>query len=755
MAVGSGTRTGADTPAARWRGLRALILNPMQLVPLLVAPVYALGAHIGFLADVPLWLPVGALLVTQITTSIATLLLPPGGPAWHTSVRTGFMIAMTGFSIYVTGWGAVFAIGFVFNTAEQVRVDGSRAARHAIPWVLATLLAGEISVTLGWAPSLLPQPQGHGVAALAGIGAATICWMLGWTAAAKERVEESLRRNEERFRALVQHSSDVIVVVGADFKIAYASPSSERLLGRGADRLGGDVIHAEDRQRVSEFFSWVREEHDKVGWVDVRLRRADGDYRWFEVGVSNRLDDPSVGGLVCNMRDITERREVEAQLTYQALTQLPNRTAFIEQLDTALHAARSNGDVVAVLFLDVDRFKLVNDSLGHDIGDRLLGDVAERLRSCLRPCDSVARFGGDEFTLLLDQLEHANEAVAVADRITEVLRQPITVGTRQLVVSASIGIAVSHGGREVAGDLLRQADLAMYLAKERGRARWEFFDAQSAPHVVERLELEGDLWRAIENHELVVRYQPEVELATGRVRRAEALVRWQHPERGLLDPGSFVPFAEESSLIVAIDRYVLREACKRVREWQPAIGDRMVVSVNLSPRFMRQADVVTDITQIITETGVDPRCVQLEITERTALTDVDTTVTRLHELRALGIRVAIDDFGTGYSSLGYLKRLPVDVVKLDRSFVESMDTQTSDVAIVQAVITMGHALGMKVTAEGVERPEQAARLRALGCDTAMGWLWSPAMPSGDLPDLIAEGFDVPHSMHALPNSRTA
>jgi diguanylate cyclase (GGDEF)-like protein/PAS domain S-box-containing protein len=752
--------TVAAGAAARWRTQRALILNPMQLVaPLLVVPAYAIGARVGFLADVPLWLPVGALFLTQLTTSIATLLLPPGGPAWQTSLRSGFMITMIGLSMYLTGWGSVLAVGFVFAAAEQIRVDGSRAARLALPWIVAALAGGELAVAAGWMPSLLPQPEGHGLAALCGIGTCYITWMLGWSAAAKERVEDSLRRNEERFRALVQHSSDVIVVIGPDYTIDYASPSSERLLGHAREALGGDVIHPEDRPRASEFFAALADRRGDSAYVDLRLRRADGEYRWYEVGVTNRLDDANVRGLVCNMRDITERREVEEQLSYQAyhddLTQLPNRVAFIERLDDSLRAARTSGAVVAVLFLDVDRFKLVNDSLGHEVGDRLLVDVAERLRSCLRPGDVVARFGGDEFTLLLPDLDDADGAVAVAERVIEAFRRPLAIGTREMVVSSSIGIAVSHTGHEVAGDLLRQADLAMYLAKERGRARFEFFDARSAPQVVERLELETDLWRALEHGELVLRYQPEVELATGRVRRAEALVRWQHPRRGLLDPGEFVPLAEESSLIVAIDRYVLDAACRQAAAWNSRRRDPVVVSVNLSPRFMRQRDVVADITAIVREAGVDPRCVQLEITERTALTDVDATVARLHELRALGIRVAIDDFGTGYSSLGYLKRLPVDVVKLDRTFVDSMDTQESDVAIVQAVITMGHALGMKVTAEGVERPEQAARLHALGCDSAMGWLWSPAVAADELLDAVAEGFPVACGLRFLPPARSA
>jgi len=338
----------------------------------------------------------------------------------------------------------------------------------------------------------------------------------------------------------------------------------------------------------------------------------------------------------------------------------------------------------------------------------------------------------------------AETATRVAERITEQLRRPLTIGDQELFISASVGLALSRAGEDRARDLLRHADLAMYVAKEKGRARWEMFDATAAPHVVDRLELEGDLWRALDNGELQVHYQPEIDLQTGTVVAAEALVRRLHPRRGLLEPDAFIPFAEESRLIVALDRYVLREACGWAKKWSGARpnGQPLIVSVNLSPRFVRQTEVVNEVTQVLRETGVDPRCIQVELTERSALPDLDSTCAQLHQLRAIGVRVAVDDFGTGYSSLAYLKQLPIDVLKLDRSLLDTIDSNDSDVAIVRAVVTMGHALGVKVTAEGVERPEQALRLRDLGCDSATGWLWSKALPAEDLGAVAANGFVI-------------
>ncbi len=738
----------ADVVVNRAAALRYALFNPTQLAPLLVIPLFAYCRQKGWIADYPLWIPVGSIVFAQLLTSISYAVWPiPTKPA-HFWGRAICMMGAIAISIYATGWGASFALGFAFGTVELIRTSDSRATRPAFVLTLVSIGIGEVLVGFDVVTSLLPQPQGHGLAALQATGASFVILALGWTSRSKEERDAELRSREEWFRALVEHASDVVCVLGADYTNIYTSPSVSTHLGYPPDEpvFNTEVVHPDDLEVAVQAFVRAIESPGEIIETESRLLHADGSYRVFEVSITNRIADPNVGGVVCNLHDVTVRHEYQQQLEYQArhdtLTGLPNRAAFHEHLERARKvAARDNGSL-AVLFLDVDRFKLVNDSLGHEIGDRLLVDVAERLVGSIRPGDVVARFGGDEFTVLLTSIDETADAVRVAERITENLKRPVPVGDRELVISSSIGIALCDRGEVDHSDLLRQADLAMYVAKEKGRSRWELFDAASAPHVVERLELEGDLWRALEREELVVHFQPEVLLADERVVSAEALVRWNHPTRGLVPPNDFIPFAEESNLICSIDRYVLERACGWAKTWSDARGpiDRITVSVNLSPRFVRQPDSVDDIKAIVEATGVDPRCLQLEITERTALTDIDLTVATLHELRAIGIRVAIDDFGTGYSSLGYLKKLPVDVVKLDRSFVEGMDTAESDVAIVQAVITMGHALGMKVTAEGVERPEQAARLARLGCDTAMGWYWSPSLAPEVLSAVLRDGW---------------
>jgi diguanylate cyclase (GGDEF)-like protein/PAS domain S-box-containing protein len=728
---------------------RDVFFHPVNLIPIPVWILFMIGRHFGFIADEPAWLLFGAIFTAQVVTTAFALAFPPGTDRARPVLHLGVEIVVIGLACYVTGWGAVLCVGFVFATVGHMSVDGSRMSRWAMIFSILTIGAGELAISLGWLKTLIPEPQGHGLALLEIAGLFGVIWIMAFVQREKEAIDSKLIRSEQRLTALVRHASDAIVVIELDGSVLYASPAVERLLGYAVDELplfNQDLVHEDHLGYADDLFKGVRAQAGNTAWFELQLKRRDGEYRWFEVGVTNLCDDPSVCGFVCNIRDISERRTAQEELTFQAhhdaLTLLPNRWFFLERLEQAQRTAREDESLVAVLFLDVDRFKLINDSLGHEIGDRLLLSVAERLSASLRPGDIVARFGGDEFTVLLANLADSDTALVVCDRIIDAMREPVVIDGHELFVSSSVGLALSRGGAERATDLLRQADLAMYVAKEKGRGRWELFDPSFAPHVIERLELEGDLWRALEHGELIVQFQPEVELRSGNVISTEALLRWQHPRKGMLEPDSFIPLAEESSLIVAIDRFVLREACQWSRRWTNVrtADDPLVVSVNLSPRFMRQNDVVADITAVLRESGVDPRCLQLEITERSAVTDLETTCAQLHQLRALGVRVAVDDFGTGYSSLSYLKRLPIDVLKLDKSFVDGLDEAASDLAIVQAIVTMGHALGVKVTAEGVERKEQASRLRELGCDSAMGWLWSKAVPAEQLATIAEAGF---------------
>ncbi|MBV8236342.1 MAG: EAL domain-containing protein, partial [Acidimicrobiia bacterium] len=504
-------------------------------------------------------------------------------------------------------------------------------------------------------------------------------------------------------------------------------------------KIGFDLIHPDDVVSAGELLAEALGQPGRVFRTEVRAAHRDGSWRWAEVSLMNLLDDSAVQGVVVNFHDITERKQFEEKLTFDAyhdhLTGLSNRTAFHEALTRALARARRHGRPNAVLFLDLDRFKLINDSLGHEVGDHLLIEVAERLRACLRPEDVVSRFGGDEFAVLLEDIAGNDDAIQVAERVIEFLRQPLPVASREIFLTTSIGIAVVRDGDSEPSEVLREADQAMYRAKAAGGSRWELFDERSAPRMVERLELETELWRAVERGELRLHFQPEVGLRDGEILALEALIRWQHPERGLVAPGSFIPLAEETDLVVAVDRFVLAEACRSAAEWQTSLGP-VTVSVNLSPRWLRRPDSYDEIVEIVGLSGLDPRLLQLEVTERLALGD-DGAVDTLERLRMAGLRVAVDDFGTGHSALGYLRRFPIDVIKLDRSFVERVDHVSPEAAIVQAVIALGHALGMHVTAEGVERAEQVARLRALGCDSAQGYYFSLPVPVEELGSLAS------------------
>jgi diguanylate cyclase (GGDEF)-like protein/PAS domain S-box-containing protein len=581
------------------------------------------------------------------------------------------------------------------------------------------------------------------------------------------RTEAELRKSEERFRSLVQNSLDVITVIDAGGTIVYYSPSAERVMGYkpeefiGKDALEVSQIHPEDLPRVQDIFGYLVENPGVNYSMELRMRHADGSWRVIEAMGNNLLDDPSVNGIVVNSRDVTERKIFEKQLSHQAfhdpLTDLPNRALLMDRLEHALARADRHPESVAILFLDLDNFKVINDSLGHKAGDELLVATAERLRKCLRPGDTVARLSGDEFTILLENMSDRKDAIRLAERIAERMGEPFTLKGREAFTTASIGIAFAASGADRPDDLLRKADIAMYRAKSRGKAGHMVFDPGMDAEVHKRLRMESDLRRAVEREEFVLHYQVKTRLDTSlqrhirstrspaiiaaptgaeRAREVEALVRWKHPRHGLVLPMEFIPLAEETGLIIPMGRWILEEACRQARRWREQSLPH-TVCVNLSARQFQHPKLVEEVGEVLRDVGLDPRNLMLEITESTLVEDIQSATATLQQLRDLGVKLAVDDFGTGYSSLSYLKRFPVDFLKIDLSFVENLETDPADRVIVSAVINLAHALGMKVTAEGVETAGQLAQLTSMGCDMAQGFYFSKPLPSEAISSLLS------------------
>ena len=432
-------------------------------------------------------------------------------------------------------------------------------------------------------------------------------------------------------------------------------------------------------------------------------------------------------------------RENRYRALHDDLTDLPNRTLFIDRLQRAIGRSKRDQNLRAVLFMDLDSFKVVNDSLGHETGDRLLAMVAQRLRNCLRPGDTAARFGGDEFTVLLGSIGDVKDAVRVAERIAKALEEPFDLKERKIFISTSIGIALSENGDEQPDALLRSADIAMYEAKKEGKVS-KVFNASMYVKALKRLELENGLRRAIDNGELRVYYQPKVLLSTGRIVGMEALARWEHPERGLIYPEEFVPLAEETGLIIPLGRWILRETCRQAREWQKrySAAPPLDTSVNLSIKQFQNPDLVLELTETLQEFELPPSYLQLEITESVVAGDAKYAVNLLQRLKSLGVQLAMDDFGTGYSSLASLQQFPLDCLKIDKTFVDGFGRDTQDEAIVQLVIDLAHAMGMQAIAEGVETTEQLARLRDIGCDQAQGYYFCKPLTSEAATALLAD-----------------
>jgi diguanylate cyclase (GGDEF)-like protein/PAS domain S-box-containing protein len=563
-----------------------------------------------------------------------------------------------------------------------------------------------------------------------------------------------IQESEERFRSLVQNSSDVISITGEDLIARYHSPAIESLLGIHPDAGVGmnieELVRDEDIAAFQAMCGEVLAEPGATGSLEGRMRHSNGSARDVEVWATNSLEVSNVAGLVFNIRDITERKEaereraaLEQQLAYQAfhdpLTGLANRVLFKDRIDHALSRCARNKEEIAVLFLDLDNFKSTNDTLGHDAGDYMLRAAAERLHSCLRDSDTIARFGGDEFAILLEGIDDERTVYVVAQRLVESMKQPFDLDNRQMLSSASVGVAFSGRRGEGAEELLANADVAMYAAKSQGKSCIETYRPDMRRSLIKRMDLETGLRRAVQNGEFVLHYQPIVDVEDGHITGLEALVRWNDPDRGMIPPGEFIPLAEETGLILPMGKWVLEQACAQATMWRRRYHDfDLKISVNISARQFQQPTFVSEVDEILRLTQLPPGSLVLELTESILVQDSSVAVRKISDLKELGVQLALDDFGTGYSSLSYLRAFPIDVLKIDKSFIDGVAKGVEESALARAIVQIGDTLCLRTVAEGIESEEQALELRSLGCGEGQGFFFARPLDSDAIESLLAD-----------------
>ena len=563
----------------------------------------------------------------------------------------------------------------------------------------------------------------------------------------RNRQEAALQHTTRFYAALAENSSDAVIVVDRRGLIINDAPNLVAMLGRqGTPTVGMDAIgllRPPDQERAHIALDRWWQTCGVVTDAEVCATHADGSDRWFGVRASNLSADPAVGGMVINLRDITDRKRAEQQLSHHAfhdsLTGLANRALFHDRLEHALERTAHTGAEVAVVYLDLDGFKVINDTSGHEAGDRVLGDVATRLTGIVRNADTVARLGGDEFAILIEGTPRPlEEAETVADRVLQLFDTPFVIDVQEVLLSASIGITVGDIA-STASSMLRDADVAMYRAKTTGKGKWSLYESAMRAAALERLELDRDLHHALDKEELRLLYQPVVELKTNVIVGFEALIRWNHPTLGVIEPDSFISIAESNGTIVEVGRWILAEACRTGAHWQRTYPSAPVsIAVNLSGRQISTPDIVEDVASALRQSGFDPSSLVLELTESVLVQDPETAATRLHELRALGVKVAIDDFGTGYSSLSYLRQFPIDILKIDRSFTETITNQTRTPALVRGLLDLARTLHMHTIAEGIEHTLQLDSLRDQGCDFGQGFLFAKPLSGADAGTLVAQ-----------------
>ena len=580
-----------------------------------------------------------------------------------------------------------------------------------------------------------------------------LVWWL--TERARARVVAGARAQSRRYDSLIGNASDVVMVAGEDRVIEYCSPSVDRILGHDARAMLGlplvDLIHPDDLGHL-EVLSTERLPSEAVSKrLELRLKRVDGSWMEAEVLVKNLLADDAVGGFVLNCRDVSDRKEVEARLAHQALhddlTGLPNRAMFEERLQDALQQDPLRREPVGVLVVDLDGFKTVNDTLGHDAGDEMLNIVAQRLQRCIRPGDTPARLGGDEFSVILRGLAGPAAVRMIAERIADAVREPMQLKGQEFRVASSIGIALSPRHGEDSTTIRRRADIAMYAAKVRPGVHVALFDLKMEQAFDERMRMGVELDRAVvAGDQFRVVYQPIVDLETEEIIALEALVRWDHPDEGVIMPDRFVPLAESNGLIVEIGEHVLHTACADAVEWTAAIGRELAVSVNVSARQLEDPRFSETVADALAASGLAPGALLLEITESAVMGDVDQVVAMLNRIRDLGVRIAIDDFGTGYSSLSQLRRLPIDMVKIDKEFIDDLAGESAS-DVTSTILQLGSVLELDAVAEGIERREQVESLRALRCTAGQGFLFAAPMSAAEVFDLLGQ-----ESLTAAPAS---
>jgi diguanylate cyclase (GGDEF)-like protein/PAS domain S-box-containing protein len=822
---------------------------------------------VGLVAPSPFWLIPVILVLGQITTTFTDLAWTtwPTRPWLHVKIASQAIVVTA--TIYATGWGPGLSVGLLLVGQESLATVGSGALRAVMGWNLSCLAVGQLFLALGWAPSLLPVPEVHGLALLMAIGIAFSYRSLTGALAEKEEASALIESRERRFRALVQSSHELVFVVDGTAAVTYASPSCLEILGHEPGALlGGESrqhVHEDDLEALRTAVRSAGEIGGTSPEFWMRVRGSDGAWRWLEGIARNLLDDPAVGGMVINARDVTERRtrmeqhaalaaldryalqatSVEAlsetaaesitrlagarscrivgctpngledelivaaslsgpgehasphgepvtrrvpigdpaqplgqievstthapthdedrfvesiasillssilrrraedamrhQAMHDPLTGLPNRTLFNDRLEQALHRRARVGGYVAVLIVDLDGFKNVNDSLGHQAGDALLNGVADRFRSALRDVDTIARLGGDEFAILVDDLDAPGLARQVAQRVLDSLVAAVELSDRNVAIGASVGIAVADRPDTDSNGLLDDADAAMYRAKRAGKGCYREFEASMHAAAVERMDLEQALRSAIADQTLTVHYQPVVDTTSGVVVSFEALARWLHPTRGHIKPDTFIPLAEELGLIVEIGRLVLFEACRQARVWHGAFPDlRPAIAVNVSVRQLVDPNFVADVAEALARAGIHAATLTLEITESVLANDSGRVIGVLNELRSTGVRIAIDDFGTGYSSFATLAELPIDILKIDKRFIDNLLRDYEGRGIVSAIMQLSQTLQLETIAEGVEQPEQRHGLEQLGCTRIQGYLYAQPMSAGETHEYI-------------------